>query len=326
MKSNTNTALQFIRNWTLPISILTGMLAYLLYANCPLFDATRPWAEPTVAIVQPVLIFSMLFLSFCKIDCRTLRFRLSHLWLLLFQCGTFALISLAIHFCHPSEGVSVALQGALLCLICPTATAATVVTQKLKGDAADVTMYTLLINLAVSVLVPLFVPLIREQHDMQFWQAFQCILAKVFPLLICPLLAAQVVRFSLPALHRKLLSFPGLAFYLWAVSLSIAIAVTTRSIVHTTHPPIELGGIALASLLCCILQFWLGHAIGQHCNRLVSTSQALGQKNTVFAIWMGYTFLNPVTSLAGGFYSIWHNLYNTWQLRKQRKQELDMER
>ena len=51
MKSNTNTALQFIRNWTLPISILTGMLAYLLYANCPLFDATRPWAEPTVAIV-----------------------------------------------------------------------------------------------------------------------------------------------------------------------------------------------------------------------------------------------------------------------------------
>ena len=45
----------------------------------------------------------------------------------------------------------------------------------------------------------------------------------------------------------------------------------------------------------------------------------MGQKNTVFAIWMGLVFLNPVTSVVGGFYSIWHNLINSWQLYKKAK-------
>ena len=49
--------------------------------------------------------------------------------------------------------------------------------------------------------------------------------------------------------------------------------------------------------------------------------QSLGQKNTVFAIWMGYTFMEPIVSVAGGFYSIWHNLYNSWQLHRQLHQK-----
>ena len=49
--------------------------------------------------------------------------------------------------------------------------------------------------------------------------------------------------------------------------------------------------------------------------------QSLGQKNTVFAIWMGYTFFTPVTAVAGGFYSVWHNIVNSWQLYRQRKRE-----
>lgn len=45
----------------------------------------------------------------------------------------------------------------------------------------------------------------------------------------------------------------------------------------------------------------------------------MGQKNTVFAIWMGLMFLDPVTSVTGGFYSIWHNIVNSWQLYKKNK-------
>jgi BASS family bile acid:Na+ symporter len=41
----------------------------------------------------------------------------------------------------------------------------------------------------------------------------------------------------------------------------------------------------------------------------------MGQKNTVFAIWLGYTFMTPETAIVGGLYSIWHNIYNSWQLR-----------
>ena len=51
----------------------------------------------------------------------------------------------------------------------------------------------------------------------------------------------------------------------------------------------------------------------------ITAGQALGQKNTVFAIWMGYTFMTPETSIVGGIYSIWHNLYNARQLKEKQK-------
>ena len=34
--------------------------------------------------------------------------------------------------------------------------------------------------------------------------------------------------------------------------------------------------------------------------RKVTAGQALGQKNTVFAIWMAYTFMTPETAIIGG--------------------------
>lgn len=46
-----------------------------------------------------------------------------------------------------------------------------------------------------------------------------------------------------------------------------------------------------------------------------TAGQTLGQKNTGFLIWLGYNFFTPVTSVAGGLYSIWQNLINTWELR-----------
>lgn len=306
----------FFKNWTLPIAIICGIIAYFVYAALPLPAAVRHTATAAVETLQPLLIFSMLFLSFCKTDIRRLRLRRSHGWLLLFQCGLFVVSALVLHFLPMSAGAAVVTESAMLCLICPTATAAAVVTQKLGGDAADVTMYTLLINLAAALVVPLCVPLIYPHHSGSFYSAFALIISKVFPLLIFPLLTAQFVRFCLPGLHRRVVKFHNLAFYLWAVALCLAIAVTTHSIAVTHHPLVRLAGIALASLACCVVQFWFGRRIGRRAGRLVSTSQALGQKNTVFAIWLGYTYLNPATSLAGGFYSIWHNLYNTWQLRQ----------
>ena len=55
--------------------------------------------------------------------------------------------------------------------------------------------------------------------------------------------------------------------------------------------------------------------------RKITAGQSLGQKNTIFAIWMGYTFMTPETSIVGGLYSIWHNLYNSWQLYKAGKSD-----
>jgi BASS family bile acid:Na+ symporter len=47
----------------------------------------------------------------------------------------------------------------------------------------------------------------------------------------------------------------------------------------------------------------------------------LGQKNTVLAIWMAATYLNPLTTIAPGSYVVWQNTINSWQLWKKRKSE-----
>ncbi len=318
---STSCIVRFLKNWTLPVAIVTGFIAYEVYSHVSIFDPTRSYALRVVGVVQPILIFTMLFLSFCKVDARTLRPRLHHLWLLLIQGGAFVAGALTLRYCPALHGSAV-IQSCMLCMICPTATSACVVTMKLKGNASDITAYTVLVNLMVAVVVPSFVPLFSDVHGMSFLPAFTAIIGRVFPMLIMPLVAAQLCRWLLPRVTQKLISVPNLPFYIWAVSLSIAIAVTARSLAHTHEPVTEIIGIAVGSLVCCALQFGLGTLIGRCCGERISAAQSLGQKNTVFAIWVGYTFLNPVTSIAGGFYSVWHNVYNTWQLRREARKQM----
>ena len=314
-----------IKQNMLPISMIAGAVMYLTYHYMPEpIHQAGPVLEHILAIVQPLLIFTMLFLTFCRIEPRELRPHKWHWWLLLIQGGSFTLLGLAIALLsrlHPAGlfECKVLIESAMLCLICPTATAAAVVTRKLGGDIPGVTTYTILINILTAILIPAIVPLIQPMGDMNFWDAFCRILAKVFPLLIMPCLAAWLVRYLFPAAHKLILSKPDLAFNIWAVSLSLAIAVTVKAIVHSTMPVYLMLLIALVSLLCCALQFALGHKVGGlfgQNDMEVTAGQALGQKNTVFAIWVGYTFMTPETSIVGGIYSIWHNLYNSWQLRR----------
>ena len=320
----------------LPIAMLTGASIYLIYYILPEpIHRVGPFLSGAVSILQPLLIFSMLFLTFCRIEPKDLKPHRWHWWLLFIQGGLFSalgLLALWVIKAFPGDfhDKVVLIESAMLCLICPTATAAAVVTGKLGGDVAGITTYTVLINLVTAVLVPLIVPLLHPMDGMDFWMAFSMIVAKIFPLLILPCLAAWLVRYLAPRIHRKLLNFPDLAFYLWAIALTLAITVTTKSIVHSAMSPRLLMLIGLISLICCAFQFVAGRFVGSRYRprtysqvveergkeiRKITAGQALGQKNTVFAIWMGYTFMTPETAIVGGLYSIWHNLYNSHQLR-----------
>lgn len=314
--------IQFIKNWSLPISMLAGACGYFIYDAIPFLAPTKHFALEAIGWIQPVLIFSMLYITFCKIDPRSLRFKRWHVWLLLFQAALFTLLTLVLRF-TPHSHAHLLIEASMLCLICPTATAAAVVTGKLNGDAASLTTYTIAINLTTALLVPLCLPLIHPDADTTFGHSFALILAKVFPMLFCPFILAMVTRYYMHALHRRITSLKNLAFELWIVALALAIAVTTRSIVHSEVSVIYQVGIAGVSLVCCILQFGVGKMVGRHYGCPITAGQSLGQKNTVFAIWMGYTFLTPVTAIAGGFYSVWHNVYNAYQLNRMRKKEVE---
>lgn len=307
--------IRFLKTWTLPVSMMAGGASYFIYVNMPFFAPTRPYANAVVGVVQPVLIFSMLFLTFCKISFKEMKLKRWHLWHALIQATLFTVLA-GVLIVLPMLHSRVIVESAMLCLLCPTATAAAVVTSKLGGSAASTTTYTIIINLLVAAMAPLLLPLAHPHDGLTFLPTFNMILHKVFPMLICPLLAAWAVRRFCPPLHRMMLKVKDLAFYLWAVALAIAIAVTVKAIVHSTVPVEYQLCIAVVSLVCCLFQFAIGKLIGRRYGEEMEGGQALGQKNTVFIIWMGYTFLSPVTAVAGGFYSVWHNIINSWQLRK----------
>ena len=304
-----------MRKWTLPLAMLAGVVAYYAYTSVRALDGTHELANRALGIIQPALIFSMLLLTFLKIKPSQLRLCRWHAWALLLQITLFGLCACAVKLLGHSHW-AIVIEGGMLCLICPTATAAVVVTGKLGGNQASLTSYTILINLCVAIAIPAVVPWLHPSGDASFLDDAMLILGKVFPLLFCPFLLAIVIRHAAPRLGEWLTRIKDLAFYLWAVALALAIAVTVRSIVHSTCPWIYQLGIAIASALACVIQFGVGRWIGSHYGEKVSVAQSLGQKNTVFAIWAGYTFFTPVTSIAGGFYSVWHNVYNSYQLAK----------
>lgn len=313
--------LNFLKNWTLPIAMLVGVLGYLAFANIEILGPTKPFVNTFVAYLTPALIFAQLLLTFCKIELRELMPSPWHGWLLLFQFFSAVLIASLLIFMRIEGAYKEVFEGAMVCLICPTATAAAVITGKLGGSASSLTTYTLLSNVLAAIVVPLMFPLVEPHADITFIVAFLKILSKVFPLLLCPFFLALLFRYWLPKVHQLLLGLRDMAFYLWSIALAIVTAQTVRSLVNSDAAVGVEVLIALAGLLTCALQFYLGKRIGSRYSDRISAGQALGQKNTVLAIWMAYTYLDPLSSVGPGSYVLWQNIFNSYQLWKKRKRE-----
>ena len=315
--------IRFLKDWTLPVAMVTGTLVYFLFAKVPFLAPAKPAINGIVAVLTPLLIFAQLLLTFCKVEMRDLKPKAWHGWLILIQLLSCLLMAILLVYCPMNEVYHEVFEAAMVCLICPTATAAAVITGKLGGSASSLTTYTLLSNLLAAVAVPLVFPWVEPHADISFWTAFLKILSKVFPLLICPFLLAWLLRAFVPKVHACLLSLHDAAFYLWGVALAIVSGQTVRSLVNSNAPASVEWLIALAGLVACCLQFFLGKQIGGHYRERISGGQALGQKNTVLAIWMAYTYLNPLASVGPGSYVLWQNIINSWQLWKKRKQKGD---
>lgn len=313
--------LRFIKNWTLPLAMLAGTLGYFFLTKIPLVAPAKPYLNGAIAFLTPALIFAQLLLTFCKVEVRELKPKAWHGWLLLFQTISCLVVAALLVCCPMEEMYREIFEGAMVCLICPTATAAAVITGKLGGSASSLTTYTLLSNLLAAIAVPLVFPLVEPHADITFFTAFLKILSKVFPLLLLPFFMAWFMRVFMKKVHRYLLGFHDAAFYLWAVALAIVSGQTVRSLVNSDAPVFVEILIAIAGLITCCVQFYLGKRIGGHYNDRISGGQALGQKNTVLAIWMAYTYLNPLSSVGPGSYVLWQNIINSWQLWKKRKRE-----
>ena len=58
----------------------------------------------------------------------------------------------------------------------------------------------------------------------------------------------------------------------------------------------------------------VGRLIGKKYGDIVAGVQAIGQKNTILAILMAQTFLNPLYSIVPAMDIICQNLFNSYQI------------
>ena len=323
MRSDDSTVIRFLKDWTLPVSMGTGCLLYLIFAFTPQLESAAEFFDPIFDAILPMFMFLILFVTFCKVDFHKLRPVMWHFWVSVFQLLFIGLLmGLILGFTMRGDSL-ILMEAILMCVIAPCAAAAAVVTQKLGGSLEQMTTYTFISNFITAMMVPVCFPLIEKGTDMTFWAAFYKILYEVAIVLLVPMLLAYIVKRHAHRLHQKVISIKDLSYYLWGCSLMIVTGTTVKNIVHSNTTITLLVAIAILGLMMCIVQFAVGRFIGHYFNHTQEAGQALGQKNTAFAIWMAYTYLNPLSSVGPGCYILWQNIVNSveiWLHRKTNKE------
>lgn len=311
--------IRFLKNWTLPIAMVMGTIIYLLFANVEALSPIADLYAPVSDTILPVFMFCILFVTFCKVDYRRLTPVGWHLWVGVFQVAFVALVMAVILIFRLQGDPLIVAESVITCIIGPCAAAAAVVTAKLGGSLEEMTTYTFISNFITALLIPICFPLIEKSADISFVAAFLMIMYEVGIVLLLPMLLAFIVKHCFHRLHSKIVSVKDLSYYLWGASLMVVTGTTVKNIVHANTSLSMLLIIALMGLLTCLMQFAVGRAIGSRFNRTINAGQALGQKNTAFAIWIAYSYLNPLSSVGPGCYILWQNIINSieiWDFRR----------
>ncbi len=291
-----------LKPWMLPIAMAGG----IVFHN----------AMDYLAVLSPYLIFIMLLITYCKINPSELRItRLS--WSLL---AVQVLGGIGVYMLLRPLGETLA-QAGFICVFCPTATAAPVITGMLGGSMPRLATFSLVSNFTVAITAPLLFTLMGAHGhgaELSFIEVAGLISLKVVPLILGPLLLAMALKITAPRVHKAIATRQGLSFYIWAVSLFIVVGKAVSYVIAHIGEPGAGGALMLAiagiSLVVCCLQFAIGRRVGRRCGDKIAGAQGLGQKNTVLAIWMALTFLNPVSSIGPAAYVAWQNTINSIQL------------
>lgn len=264
-----------------------------------------------LAVLMPYLIFMMLTVTYTRIRSSELRIKRFQWTMLAVQMvGCWVAYAVIYPF---DERVATA---AFLCVFMPTATAAPVITGMLGGSVTKLATYSLLSNLTVAVTAPTFLTLVNDTgREIAFSDSFTKICAQVVPLLILPLVVAILLRHSAPKLHKAISEHQSVSFWMWAVALFIVMGRAVSFMIKqpTSELPVMIC-MAVASLVVCCLQFYMGRKVGGKLGDRIAGAQGLGQKNTIIGLWIALTYLNPLVSVGVATYIVWQNSINSFQL------------
>lgn len=285
----------------MPIAMITGILLHQYVS--------------VLAFVTPYLIAIMLFFTYSNINFKDIRFSRLHLWLILIQILGSIIVFLLLNPVNP-----ILAQGIMICVLAPTATSAPVITGMLGGNVESLTAYSLLCNFMVILVSPIFFSAVGEVEASSFSHSVWIIFQRVFLLLFLPFFCALLFQKLLPRVHNEVKKMKSISFYLWSVALIIITGKTVQFIIDQENPDYKVEiSIAIGAFIICASQFLIGRRLGRIYDNTIAGGQGLGQKNTVLAIWMAQTYLNPISSIGPGAYVLWQNLVNSYQVWRKRK-------
>lgn len=289
-----------LKSIVMPIALVVGIFLGL----------TIPKAVIVANAAIPYLIGLMLLFTYSKLNFRELSIFPMPLVLILIQVGASIIAYLALYRWNPLFA-----QQAFICLLCPVATSAPVTTNILGGNTASIVSYTLLCYFVIALVFPLLLPLAGGVGEETFLSTSLVIAKQIMPLIFLPLIVAVFVRKISYKFNFFLVNGQDIAFYLWGLTLTLVIGKATTYVAQQPSNliPMEIG-LALIALVACLLQFAIGREVGLHYKDAIAATQGLGQKNIALAMWIGFTYLNPLVSVGLAAYSIWQNIINSAQI------------
>ena len=287
-----------IRPYVLPIAIVLGLL---FHTWCGL-----------IKVIVPYLVFSILLLNFAAVNVKKLRFSMMDVWLMLYQI----VVSIGMYYLLTALNVNeIIAQGILVGVICPVAASVVVISCMLGANRETVTSYTIIGNLMVAVMAPIYFSFIGTNQEMTFMTSFLMIFKKIGTVIALPFFVALIGQNFMPKVNDFFCRIKGLSFYLWAMALTITLGQTIDFMfLEGKENMSAIIWLGIASVVFCAIQFGLGKFIGYKYGDIIAGGQLLGQKNSAMGIWMANTYLNPLASIFPAMYSIWQNLFNSIQL------------
>ena len=260
----------------------------------------------TLSFLIRYLLMAMLFFAFLDIDFQPRSFQKSVIWVLLANLSIAFLGYWLFSFFDHSLALAAFITG-----IAPTAIASPVIISFIEGRVEYMVGSVLLTNLSMALVVPLVLPfLLGSAAPISVWEVLQPVLITMF----VPLILARLVLLFPPGTRAVIHKGKRCSFPIWLLNLFIVCAKAMDFLRNgsagSTRIIVE---IALVSLFICMINFALGALIGGR-EYWQESSQALGQKNNSFVIWIALTFINPLVAMGPTFYVLYHNLYNSFQI------------
>ncbi|MDO5017553.1 MAG: hypothetical protein Q4E10_04225 [Porphyromonas sp.] len=270
----------------------------------------HPWLWKWAPLTTYTL-FLMLLLSYTKIKPTDIKFTRTHLLMFAIQW----IAAMLSYFIIEPYDHTVAIGVALL-ILTPTATAAPVITSMLGGSIAFVTTYLIVSNVAIALIGPVLIGLVYPEMQMGYWDTVLTILSQVSMLLVLPLGIAWGLRYTVPKIHDKLSNLSFLTFWMWVLNIMILIGAAVHTYLTSEQlTPRYTLLLLLITLATTLGLYYLGGRSAKWTGAIiVNGRQTLGQKNTVFSIWLAMTFLDPEIAFFPTLYIVIQNVINSLEL------------